>query len=196
MKSQITILTAAALLMGCSSVSEKIPTVKIEKRTPTATVVQNAGFVAPMTSPNIRSTVSPKEAASVCETDVMRSKVVDGNDYNDSVRIMVVQDGDGSSQLLSEMEINCRDYFLRKSVRTSAPTIIQSSTQSIQTTASVQREDMGSRYTYIVQRGDTVWDIARQHCTSVKAISRLNGLGRGNIIDIGQRLKMPDQDCD
>ena len=196
MKTQITILTATALLIGCSSVSEKIPTVKIEKRTPTTAVVQNAGFEVPMTSTSKRSTVSPKEAASVCETDVMRSKVVDGNDYNDSVRIMVVQDGDGSSQLLSEVEINCRDYFLRKSIRTPEPTIIQSSTQSTQTAAAIRRENIGSRYTYIVKSGDTVWDIARRHCTSVKAISRLNGLGRGNIIDIGQPLKMPNQNCD
>ncbi len=195
MKTQFTLLTATVLLVGCSSVSEKIPVVKIEKRTP-ANSVQNVSYTAPVISRSIRSSNSPKEAASVCETDVMRSQVVDGNDYNDSVRIMVVQDNDGSSQLVSEVEINCRDYFLRKSVRSSAPALVQTSSSSAETETITNRTAASSRYTYIVQRGDTVWDIARQHCTSVKAISRLNGLGRGNIIDIGQRLKMPDEDCD
>jgi nucleoid-associated protein YgaU len=195
MKTQITMLTAAAFLLGCSSVSEKIPTVKISKRTPTTTIAQNANFVTPAINTSIRPTASPKEAASVCETDVMRSKVVDGNDYNDSIRIMVVQDGDGSSQLLSELEINCRDYFLRKSVRGSSSALVQTSSAPAETETLISRKTASSRYTYIVQRGDTVWDIARQHCTSVKAISRLNGLGRGNIIDIGQRLKLPDEDC-
>ena len=187
-------LTSATLLLGCGSVSEKIPTVKIEKRTPTVTV-QTASYAAPQIITSIRSSASPKEAASVCETDVMRSKVVDGNDYNDSVRIMVVQDGNGSSQLLSELEINCRDYFLRKSVNASEPTLVQTATPSRQPQATIRKSNVNSRYTYIVQRGDTVWDIAREHCTNVKAIARLNGLGRGNVIDIGQRLKMPDQDC-
>ena len=194
MKTHFTLLTAAVLLVGCSSVSEKIPVVKIEKRTPSIPV-QNTSYAAPTIHGSIRSSDSPKEAASVCETEVMRSKVVDGNDYNDSVRIMVVQDGDGSSQLLSEVEINCRDYFLRKTVGASKPALIKISDQILPAETTVRRESRNSRYTYIVQRGDTVWDIARQHCTSVKAISQLNGLGRGNIIDIGQRLKLPDEDC-
>ena len=192
MKTKITMFAAAALLVGCSSVSESIPTVKIEKRKP-KTTVENASYVAPTTTQTVSA--SPEQAATVCETSAMRAKVVDGNDNNDSVRIMVVQDSDGSSQLLSEVEINCRDYFLRKSVGSNQSTIIQTSTSTTIGNPNVVRRVSNSRYTYIVQRGDTVWDIAKEHCTTVKAISRLNGLGRGNVIDIGQRLKLPDEEC-
>jgi LysM repeat protein len=191
MKTQIAFITAAIFLAGCSSVSEKIPTVKIEKRKP-KTTVQSASFVQAV--PTKIASASQKEAAAVCETDAMRNQVVDGDDSNDSVRIMVVQDSSASSQLLSEVEVNCRDYFLRKSLQSSKPVIIQSSTTAVGTPVLTSRQN--SSFTYIVQRGDTVWDIARQHCTSVKAISNLNGLGRAHNIDIGQRLRMPIQDCD
>ena len=195
MKTYLSLLASAAFLIGCSSVSDSIPTVKIEKRK-SNTAVQTASYVAPVLTASHSPQVSSKDAASVCETESMRRKVLDGNDGNDSVRIMVIQDSNGSSELLSEAEINCRDYFLRKSLERPNPVLIQTSTKTSDYEAPVRRETQNSRFTYIVQRGDTVWDIARQHCTSVKAISRLNGLGRGNVIDIGQRLKMPDQDCD
>ena len=201
MKSQIALFTAAILMVGCSSVSESIPTVKIEKRKQKATV-QSASYETPSPSTNnflignsTSSSQLPKEAATVCETDQMRNKVVDGDDSNDLVRLMVVQDSDGSSQLLSEIEINCRDYFLRKTIQSSGPSIIQASSSKTISEPETRRINLNSRYTYIVHRGDTVWGIAREHCTTVKAISRLNGLGRGNVIDVGQRLKMPDEGC-
>lgn len=199
MKNQIALFAAAALLIGCSSVSNKIPTVKIEKRKAKATVqnvnyvTQTPNYVAQTASTATKAT--PKEAAALCETDVMRNKVVDGNDDNDSVRIMVVQDNAGSSQLLSEIEINCRDYFLRKSIQTSQPTLVRASTNTSPVVTRTQSRTLNSGYTYIVQRGDTVWEIAREHCTTVKAITRLNGLGQGNVIDVGQRLNMPVQSC-
>lgn len=198
MKTKIALIATTALLIGCSSVSDSIPTVKIEKRKP-KTTVQSAAYSAPSSAYVVQSgtpstSATPKEAATVCETNTMRSKVVDGNDNNDSVRIMVVQDSDGSSQLLSEIEINCRDYFLRKNVRASEPAIVRTSVPSLDRDLET-RHTTSSRYTYIVQKGDTVWDIAREHCTTVKAVSRLNGLGRGNVLDIGQRLKLPDEEC-
>ena len=187
MKTKIAILSVTALLVGCSSVSQSIPTVKIEKRKPKATV-QSASFV---------TNASANQASMICETSDMRNKVIDDNDNNDAVRIMVVEDGVTGSRVLSEVEVDCRDYFLRKSLAPAKPTIIRTASPVTQPTAIPRRSTkiVNERYTYIVQSGDTVWDIAREHCTTVKAISRLNGLGRGNIIDIGQRLKLPDDDC-
>lgn len=192
MKTKIALFAVTAMLIGCSSVSESIPTVKIEKRKSKATA-QNASFVAPSTTHS--AIASTKEAATVCETSRMREKVLDGNDNNDTIRIMVVEDGEGSSEILSDVEINCRDYFLRKSVKSNQSSIIRTSTPIIEDEPKIVRRKANSNYTYIVQKGDTVWDIAREHCTTAKAISRLNGLGRGNVIDIGQRLKMPDEEC-
>jgi len=187
MKNKFALFTATAFLIGCSSVSESIPTVKIEKRKSKASV-QSASYV-------MKS--SPSEAAMICETDDMRKKVIDENEKNDAVRVMVVEDGETGSRVLSEVEVDCRDYFLRKSLAPSEPKFVRASAPAedrIETPRHSTRVK-SQRYTYIVQRGDTVWDIAREHCTTVKAISRLNGLGRGNIIDVGQRLKLPDNEC-
>ena len=189
MKTKIALLVATALLIGCSSVSESIPTVKIEKRKPKASV-QSASYM---------TNASSNQAAMICETDDMRKKVIDDNDKNDAVRVMVVEDGDAGSRVLSEVEVDCRDYFLRKSLSPSQPKVIRTSAptkERVETqTPRRSTRTKNSRYTYIVQRGDTVWDIAREHCTTVKAISRLNGLGRANVLDIGQRLKLPDDEC-
>lgn len=186
MKTKISLLTASALLISCVSASDNDRTVNDEKWQPKG--VQSASFV---------TNSSTNQAASFCETSDMRRKVIDGNDHNDAVRIMVVEDADTGSRVLSEVEIDCRDYFLRKSLAPAQPQIIQSSTATIVHVDSpepkTRKKNLG--YTYIVQKGDTVWDIAREHCTTAKDISRLNGLGRGNVIDIGQRLKLPDEEC-
>jgi len=188
MKTQIALLTATALLAGCSSLS-KTETVTRTVEAPQATkTVQSASF---------SSNTDPKQAAIVCETADMRARALDYDDANDIVRIMSVQDSNGGSQLLSEVEVDCRDYYLRKSLSPSSSNLIRTSSETTEPVRVVRSngpvEDQ--HYTYIVQRGDTVWQIAREHCTSVKAISRLNGLGNGKHIDINQRLKMPLDGC-
>ena len=45
--------------------------------------------------------------------------------------------------------------------------------------------------TYRVARGDTLWEIARKHSTTVNALKRENDL-RGNQIRPGQVLQVPD----
>lgn len=192
MKNKIALFAAAAFLIGCSSVSESIPTVKIEKRKPKASV-QSASYIA---------NGSPNQTAMICETDEMRKKVIDKNDKNDVVRVMIVEDGDVGSRVLSEVEVDCRDYFLRKSLAPAPapilPRTIRAAAPMAERTQTPRRSTQikNQRYTYIVQSGDTLWDIAREHCTNVKAIARLNGLGRGNVLDIGQRLKLPDEECE
>lgn len=187
MKTKIAILVTTALLVSCSSVSESIPTVKIEKRKAKATV-QSASYM---------THGSPNQAAMICETDDMRKKVIDDNDKNDAVRVMVVEDGESGSRVLSEVEVDCRDYFLRKSLAPEKPKLVRAVAPTKERVETTRRSTRikSPRYTYIVQSGDTVWDIAREHCTTAQAISRMNGLGSGNTIDIGQRLKLPDEEC-
>jgi len=193
MKTQIALLTATALLVGCSSLSKpETITRYVEAPQPVTTVqttkLQTASF---------SSNTDPAQAAIVCETADMRARALDYDDTNDIVRIMSVQDSVGDSRLLSEVEVDCRDYYLRKSLASSNSNIVPASTKTTEDVklfrSSTQTEDR--HYTYIVQRGDTVWQIAREHCTTVKAISRLNGLGNGKHIDINQRLRMPVESC-
>jgi len=92
MKTKIALVLSTAILIGCSSVSDSIPTVKIEKR---------------------------KQKASVMAASYMMKA------NNDAVRVMVVEDGDTGSRVLSEVEVDCRDYFLRKSLTPTEPKIIR-----------------------------------------------------------------------
>jgi membrane-bound lytic murein transglycosylase D len=49
-----------------------------------------------------------------------------------------------------------------------------------------------SHTVYVVQKGDSLWNIARKHGTSTSALTRLNNLS-GNDLSIGQVLKIPGQ---
>jgi membrane-bound lytic murein transglycosylase D len=46
---------------------------------------------------------------------------------------------------------------------------------------------------YVVQRNDTLWDIARGFSVSVDSLCAANGLLRNDVIRPGQRLEIPDQ---
>jgi LysM repeat protein len=177
---------AAAALTACSS--NPIPKVKLEKRTPKVQQVQSASYNTPT-----RTKTLPAEAAMVCENANMRARAVDADNSNDTARVMVVQDGSQSSHLLAETVVNCRDYFAHKSAYPTQASTVQTVIERAPETRTITRR---RGLTYVVQRGDTVWDIAREHCTSVKAISRLNGLGRANVIDVGDRLELPSEACE
>jgi len=194
MKIQIAFLTATTLLIGCSSLTKTNTVTRIVE-------VEAPQPIKTVQATSFSSNADPKQAAIVCETSDMRARALDYDNSNDIVRIMSVQDSNGGSQLLSEVEVDCRDYYLRKSLSPTNSNVIQTSSQPIETiepvkvirSAPPKVED--KHYTYIVQRGDTVWQIAREHCTTVKAISRLNGIGNGKLIGINQRLKMPLEGC-
>lgn len=47
-------------------------------------------------------------------------------------------------------------------------------------------------YAYTVQKGDTLYSLARRHGTTVAALQRLNGL-RSADLTVGQRLELPGQ---
>ncbi len=46
----------------------------------------------------------------------------------------------------------------------------------------------GHQFVYVVQRGDSLWSIARQHGVTVDMLRVANGIGEGNLIREGQRL--------
>ena len=193
MKNKIIAVISLSILAGCSTTSKNQRVVNVEQWPTTTQSVQTVSHLSSQTTKASAEQVKP-----VCETDSMRQNVIDYDKTNDTVRIMTVQDSSGSSRVLSEVEVDCRDYFLRKSLAPADTNIVSVRTEVVEYPAEEPRRStrvQNQRYTYIVQKGDTVWGIAREHCTTAKAISRLNGLGRGNFIDIGQRLKLPDEEC-
>lgn len=200
MKNKIITLLTLSLLTGCATASKTQRVVNVENWPVTQSPQQASYSSFQAFTDGTQSSASQIQAKTVCETAEMRQNVVDYDNSNDTVRIMTVQDSNNSSRVLSEVEVDCRDYFLRKSFSPSNANLIEASTSTsiIEERVEPKRSTRSSRQscTYIVQKGDTVWEIARQHCTTAAAVSRLNGLGRGNIIDIGQRLKLPDEVCD
>jgi len=55
-------------------------------------------------------------------------------------------------------------------------------------TETVDREPAGETNTYVVKKGDTMWDIAQKFATTTAALRKLNGLNRNSQILVGQKL--------
>ena len=192
MKHALTLSAISILLVGCSSLSKKPQSVQtIQYEQPAQTI--------PVQTTSYASQENRSQGSLVCENDNMRANALDGDDSNDVARIVIVQDEAVGSNILHQVEVNCRDYFLRKSVYNSEPQIIQSSNRVIATEVVEEPRQIiqsSTRRNYhTVRSGDTVWTIARNNCTTVEAISRLNDLGSGNHIDIDERLELPEPDC-
>lgn len=64
-------------------------------------------------------------------------------------------------------------------------------TPAVNTAASSSGSSTSASALYTVVAGDTVWDLARRHGTSVAAIISANGLNSNATIRVGQTLKLP-----
>jgi len=204
-------LTLAGSLSACSTVTDNIPTVKVERKK------KKASYNTPK--------VQKAEAAMVCENDNMRSRAADKNMKNDMARVLILEEGGKSSNIIADVEVNCRDYFQDQQSHASrtvesmptytitqsapmpaytpqgrqaviaapAPAIApQPKPQTIKASTPVQAAD---GYYYSIKRGDTLYGIARDNCSSVKDISRLNGIADPTKIEIHQIIRLPAQKC-
>ncbi len=222
-------LTLAGGLSACSTVTDNIPTVKVERKKKTKRVetvetqhhVQQTSYSTPK--------VQKAEAAMVCENDNMRSRAVDNNMKNDMARVLILEEGGRSSNIIADVEVNCRDYFQNqqsRAVRTvetvptyrimqpapmpaytpqSRQTVIAAPApyptpvtasyakpQTIKASTSIEAAD---GYYYSIKRGDTLYGIARDNCSSVNNISRLNGIADPTKIEIHQIIRLPAKKC-
>ena len=231
--SSLAILAIAATLPACSSVSDNIPVVKIERKKPKTVSSQSASFTSP--SPiGSGPTVQKAEAALVCENDNMRKRAAEDDSKNDSARVLILEEHESSSsQVIGEVVVNCREYFANRSVIAPAnyqaqsyssqsysgqsyndPNLHQASTQqsynntysststqapavtpTLKPARAQQSSSRGTGLFYSVNRGDTLYRIALNHCTSVDAIAKLNNIADPTAIGVDDVLRMPVGNC-
>ena len=220
-------LTLAGGLSACSTVSDNIPTVKIERKKKTKRVkTVETPYHVQQASYNSVPKVQKAEAAMVCENDNMRSRAADRNMKNDMARVLILEEGGRSSNIIADVEVNCRDYFETQnsgSIRTvqSVPsyTVTQSAPmpayspqvqrpiiaapapaslaprplpQTIKASTHIEAAD---GYYYSIKKGDTLYGIARDNCSSVNNIAQLNGISDPTKIEIHQIIRLPAQKC-
>ena len=96
-------LSFAGGISACSTVTDNIPTVKIERKAKrvktveTRHTVEQASFTAPK--------VQRAEAAMVCENDNMRGRAADRNMKNDRARVLILEEGGRSSNVIADVEV-------------------------------------------------------------------------------------------
>lgn len=224
----LSIFAICATLPACSSVSDGLPVVKLERKKPQTISAQSASYISP--SPiGSGSSVQQAEAAIVCENDNMRTRAADKNKKNDSARVLILEDTENSSsQVVGDIVVNCREYFANKAagiipanygantyaappqrhqvveprpvysqlapVPSVQPQLKPASTTTRTRSRVNQTETSGLFYS--VKRGDSLYRIAVNHCTSVDAIARLNNIDDPTSIDVDDILRMPVGDCD
>jgi len=219
------VLTISGGLTACSTVTDNIPTVKIErkKKTNPVTVVETQHQIhqASYSTPKVQKA----EAAMVCENDNMRRRAADRDLKNDMARVLILEEGGRSSNIIADVEVNCRDYFQSQQSQTfrtaqTVPTytVTQPATLATYTQQTQQavitpptptiaprtkpqiikastRVEAADGYYYSIKRGDTLYGIARDNCSSVKDISQLNGIADPTKIEIHQIIRLPAQKC-
>ena len=74
---------------------------------------------------------------------------------------------------------------------TFAPTVTLAPTEETPEDGSSETTSTTSYIIYVVQAGDTLDEIARDHDTTVNAIVQLNGITNPSRIDPGQELRIP-----
>ncbi len=208
MISKFTTLFSAALLTtglcACASNPIKNPLNKSASQTQT---------YYPQTQSH---TVQKAEAAMVCDNENMRSRAADRNSKNDTARVLILEEGGRSQNIIADVQVNCRDYFQSASQSYSpapeanytpatyeapqAPTMIRRAQPAPKPQAqkidAVAPTDSGAEgFLYNVRKGDTLYNIARINCTSVKHLTALNNLDDATLIDVGQVLHLPATRC-
>ncbi len=101
---------------------------------------------------------------------------------------IVVQSGDTISELAQANGVTSRQLRLTNNLSTDFLQIGQS--LRIPRQSLVNQPSVGGTYPYIVQRGDSLWSIAKRSNTSIDALARLNRIGRRDLLVVGQTIRL------
>jgi len=207
------------MVAGCSSVSEKIPTVKIERKKPSVQTAQIQSSPSYVTQASYAAPkVQKAEAAMVCDNENMRTRSKDNDPDNDSARVLILEEGGSSSNILADVEINCRDYFETThsrhvfatpyyqptSYRTPEGGLIVPAqhlepavqyVEPVVTPAVVPQIKPPATKSYAIKSGDNLYRIAKNNCTTIEEISDLNDILDPAEIDVNQIIILPNNNC-
>ncbi len=150
------------------------------------TTVQEIVDINNITNPNI---IYPGQ-----ELRILTNSTVTGQETRGTGSITyTVQRGDTLSQIASAYGVTVEHIVELNNIQD--PNLIYPNeklriTESENTNLNPISQSSSRDYTYIVQRGDTLWKIARQYGVSVRYIVRLNGITNPNLIFPGRILKI------
>lgn len=150
------------------------------------TTVQEIVDINNITNPNI---IYPGQ-----ELRILTNSTVTGQETRGTGSITyTVQRGNTLSQIASAYGVTVEHIVELNNIQD--PNLIYPNeklriTESENTNLNPISQSSSRDYTYIVQRGDTLWKIARQYGVSVRYIVRLNGITNPNLIFPGRILKI------
>ena len=163
--------------------------------------VVNVSEPAPLNTSQVR--FDTPEAAAACDTRKMRKRALDDDPLNDVASVTVLREIAPGRRTETDVDVNCRDFFASRLGGWSAPRAVPSpalgpvviATRSAAPAPIAETRTRPSEYTYRVRRGDTLFDIARSHCTGWKTVADANGLRDASRIKPGQVLRIPGGGC-
>jgi LysM repeat protein len=134
----------------------------------------------------------------------MRARALDDDPMNDIASITVIREISPGRRTETDLDLNCRDFFARRlgtsngttTIRqTIEPSVIQTRVQTPAPTVLAPAPVAPTYNTYRVRRGDTLYGIARAHCTGWKTLAQYNNLPNAARIEPGQILRIPNGGC-
>ncbi len=194
------LLAGATLMMTACATTSKRRVVQVNERAPIMASTVN---------------YSSLEASAACDTRKMRRRALDDDPMNDIASITVQRELSPGRRTETDLDVNCRDYFARqlrgqpggepRTIRAATqsrvltePTVIVSRTSTAQAEPAPiieVRRATPARRILRVRRGDTLYGIARAHCTGWKTLAQENGLSNAHRISPGDVLYLPAGAC-
>ena len=117
------------------------------------------------------------------------SKIPDNTETKENSTTIIIQPGDTLSQIAEEY--NTSYQYLAKINNIINPNLIYAGQSLIVPVISDNKIHDTKHTLYIVQTGDTLWQISLNYGVSINDIVRLNNIVNPNLIYVGQILRIP-----